>query len=147
MTARAELAYIFIDPDGTQGAGVVVVVQAPTGVVYASQVGGNANEERSVEGFAIPLFHPQYLDALEGYFGRYSGNLPYPGTPYEWWKEKDLQVLAEIVGRIPLWHTSRDKDEPAYLQFDGARLEELTEGWVPVVTRYGPGILTHQNCD
>ncbi|PTA67056.1 hypothetical protein C8263_14880 [Deinococcus arcticus] len=143
----AERAYVFLDPDGSQGAGAVVVVQAPTGVVYASQVGGYANDERSVEGFAIPLFHPQHLHALEMFFGRYGGNPPYPGTPYEWWQEKDLQVLTEIVRGIPLWHTTREKDEPASLEFDRARLDELTEGWIPVLTSYGPGILTHQNCD
>ena len=58
-----ERAYIFLDPDGSQGAGVVVIVQAPTGVVYASQVAGMQTEERSVEGFAIPNFHPAHLEA------------------------------------------------------------------------------------
>lgn len=142
-----ERAYVFLDPDGSQGAGLVVVVQAPTGVVYASQVGGYDNEEREVEGFAVPLFNPHHLNALELFFSRYSGNSPYLGTPYKGWQERDLQALAEIIGRIPLWQTSRDKDEPAYLEFDSARLEELTEGWVPILTPYGLGILIHSNCD
>jgi hypothetical protein len=142
-----ERAYVFLDPDGSQGAGLVVIVQAPTGVVYASQVGGYANEEREVEGFAIPLFNPHHLNVLKLFFGGYSGNPLYPGTSYERWQERDLQALAEIIGRIPLWQTNRDKDEPASLEFDSARLQELTEGWIPILTPYGPGILTHQNCD
>ncbi|WP_084473720.1 DUF6210 family protein [Deinococcus ficus] len=143
----AERAYVFLDPDGSQGAGVVVVVQAPTGVIYASQVGGGANEERCVEGFAIPLFAPQHLAALVSFFGRYGGNPPSSEASCARWQDRNLQALAEIVGQMPLWHTSRTKDEPAFLEFDRARLPELTEGWIPVITPYGPGILMHQNGD
>lgn len=147
MGDMVEQAYVFLDPDGSQGSGVVVVVQAPTGVVYASQVGGSANEERSVEGFAIPLFDTQHLNTLKMFFARYCRNPPGSAAPYESWKERDLQVLADIVRGITLWHTTREKDEPAQLECDWARLEELTEGWIPVLTPYGRGILTHQNCD
>lgn len=142
-----ERAYVFFDPDGSQGAGVVVVVQAPTGVIYASQVGGGANEERCVEGFAIPLFHSQHLKSLVSFFGRYGGNPPTLGASSATWNDLDLKALAEVVGQMPLWHTSRTKDEPAFLEFDRARLPELTEGWIPVITPYGPGILMHQNGD
>lgn len=142
-----ERAYVFLDPDGSQGAGVVVVVQAPTGVIYASQVGGYATEERSVEGFAIPLFQSQHLKSLVSFFGRYGENPPSPEASCARWQDRDLQALAEIVGQMPLWHTSRTKDEPAFLEFDRARLPVLTEGWIPVITPYGPGILMRQNGD
>ncbi|ULH18261.1 DUF6210 family protein (plasmid) [Deinococcus sp. KNUC1210] len=130
----SEFAYVFLDPDGTQGAGVVVVVQAPTGVVYASQVGGHENDERSIEGFGIPLFHPQPLERLTLFFGRYLGKPPSRRNASDGRSERDLLELADIVGGIPLWRTSRERDEPAFLKFDRDRLEELTEGWVPVVT-------------
>ncbi|MDP9766610.1 hypothetical protein QO006_004077 [Deinococcus enclensis] len=97
--------------------------------------------------FAIPLFRSQHLAALEGFFGRYGGNPPSPEASCARWQDRDLQALAEIVGQMPLWHTSRTKDEPAFLEFDRARLPELTEGWIPVITPYGPGILMHQNSD
>jgi len=142
VTARDELTYVFLDPDGTQGAGVVVVVQAPTGVVYASQVGGHANEERTVEGFAVPLFHP-----LEKVLRTVPGAPPDSAAGHVGWKDADVQALAELVRSIPLWHTGRNADEPACLELDPARLSDLTEGWIPVLTAYGPGILTHQNGD
>lgn len=140
-----EQAYIFLDPDGSQGAGVIVIVQAPTGVVYASQVGGMQNEERSVEGFAIPNFHPAHLEALLNFFARYHGSPPDGRTTL--WPPRHLDELNLILGRIPLWQTSREQDTPASLTLDRTRLQELTEGWIPVNTAYGPGILTHQNCD
>ncbi len=80
-------------------------------------------------------------------FGRYHGNPPYPGTPFNWWTEQDLDDLTNIVEKIPLWHTARDGDERAFLAFDRTRMDELTEAWVPVLTAYGPGILIHENCD
>nr|WP_232337404.1 DUF6210 family protein [Deinococcus arboris] len=141
------MAYIFLDPDGAEGSGAAVVVQAPTGVTYASQVGGHANEARSVEGFAVPVFTPQHVQALVRMFGRYHGNPPYPGTPFNGWTEKDLNDLSDIVAQIPLWRTTRASDERAFLAFDRTRLDELTEAWMPVLTAYGPGILIHENCD
>ncbi|MFB9990945.1 DUF6210 family protein [Deinococcus oregonensis] len=142
-----ELAHVFLNPAGNQGTGVVVVIQAPTGVLYAAQVAGHGNEERVVEGFALPIFNADYLQALKRFFGRYNGNLPSHLPPYEWWEGSDLQELAEIVSCIPLWSTSRNEDQPAFLEFDQLRLEELTEGWIPVRTVYGAGILIHQNSD
>lgn len=138
-------AYVFLDPDGTQGAGIVVIVQTPTGVVYASQVGGMRNEERAVEGFAIPNFHPSHLEALTAFFDRYHGSPP-DGLECPW-PASHIDELAQIISCVPLWHTSREHDTPAVLTLDRDRLEELTEGWIPVDTAYGPGILTHQNSD
>ncbi|WP_245557688.1 DUF6210 family protein [Deinococcus peraridilitoris] len=86
-------------------------------------------------------------DALKRFFTRYRGNPPCVSSTYGRWEEADLTELAGIIQRIPLWRTSRAVDELGYLLLDRSRLAELTEGWVPVVTVYGPAILTHQNCD
>jgi hypothetical protein len=52
---------------------------------------------------------------------------------------------------IPLGGASaardRDLEQPRTSGFDDERLKELTEGWVPVVTPMGKGILLFENCD
>lgn len=48
--------YIFLNPDGSQRRfDLNVVVEAPTGVVYAYQCAGHFHEIREVEGFLIPV--------------------------------------------------------------------------------------------
>src|SRR5688500_10775881 len=48
--------YIFLNPDGSQlRFDLNVVVEAPTGVVYALQCAGQFHEIREVEGFLIPV--------------------------------------------------------------------------------------------
>jgi len=46
---------ILLDPDGTQDFGLFLIVKAETGIRYVHQCAGYATEERSEEGFLIPL--------------------------------------------------------------------------------------------
>jgi hypothetical protein len=137
-----EAHYVFLDPDGTIGDfGLLLVVRASTGVTYAHQCGGLATEIQKAEGFPVPL-HPQDQAGLKAFFDRYHGNPPMV------WEKDELKELARIVACIHAFRTTADDDDTrANLTLDDGRIEELTEGWVPVISPMGAGVLVFQNSD
>jgi hypothetical protein len=59
-----------------------------------------------------------------------------------------LSVLRQLLGKIHVWRTDADgRDEKGILELDANRLSELTEGWIPVRSPFGPAILCFRNCD
>lgn len=159
--------YVFLDPDGALDFGLLVIVAARTGVVYAQQCAGLATKMRELEGFLVPVGitadeeRIQTLDSttsgriFQTFFQqKFQGNPP--DQPDEW-TDQEVEELAALVQAIPLWYTERDmvvdqrtvlsRDERAFLTLDTSRLNELTEAWVPVMTAYGPGVLVFRNSD
>ncbi|WP_437952067.1 DUF6210 family protein [Sorangium sp. So ce296] len=47
--------HVPLDPDGTWRATWLVVVEAPTGVLYEQQCAGNGCDDRAIEGYLVPL--------------------------------------------------------------------------------------------
>ncbi|NUP08827.1 MAG: hypothetical protein HOW73_22500 [Polyangiaceae bacterium] len=62
---------------------------------------------------------------------------------------KRLELLIERIAEIPWWSGGGATDETTRTPFvlDEKRLSEIVEGWVPVVTPDGAGILIWPNCD
>jgi hypothetical protein len=149
--------YVFLDPDGTQQLGLVIIVAAKTGVWYAHQCGGYSTEERDIKGFAVPLGAVSAEQPLISFFrDTFHGNPPALDRDLEadaggQWSADALDVLAALVGAILFWktypRTSGYEDERTFLELDRSRLRELTEAWVPVRTVYGPGVLIFANSD
>jgi hypothetical protein len=152
-----EKSYIFVDPDGTQEFGSLVIVVAPTCVVYAHQCGGLACELRELEGFAVPVGGPSAARPLRTFFHQtFHGNPPVPGHNTTarlgpWWTDAQIGELQALVEQIAFWKTyapeSGTDDERTFLKLDLERLEELTEAWIPVQTAYGSGVLIFANSD
>jgi Family of unknown function (DUF6210) len=145
-------AYVFLDPDGTQDFALLVVVASPTGVTYAHQCAGLRTEVREQEGFAIPVGGPDAAMPLLTFFRqRFKGNPPsrtFGGAST--WTDADVRELEALVGNIPLWRTRPDVEgdsERAFLKLDISNLSDVTEGWIPVQTVYGPAILLFRNSD
>ena len=149
--------YIFVDPDGRNGVGLVVIVIASTGVIYAHQCGGLRVLERMAEGFAVPLGDSKAAQPFIEFFrDEFHGNPPdldY-GSDASFgnrWSSDALNALSTIVETVAFWEThssaSEKEDHQAFLQLDLTRLSELTEAWVPVLTAYGPGVLIFDNSD
>lgn len=124
-----------LDPDGLTP---LLLVEAPTGVVYLHQCGGVACLQRRLEGFLVPLaggdraaaeltamFHEGETCA----FGQ-GGH----GLPMDRWSR-----LALVVGGLSSWDS---------VSLDDARRGEAVEGLVPVTTvPHGPAWLLCANCD
>ena len=106
--------YIFLDPDGTQDFGLLVIVAAPTGVVYAHQCGGLYTLQREAEGFIVPVGSLETAKALLVFFHRrFRGNPPFrePVKALDLWDEwppDALEELETLVGEIFLWKTNPD---------------------------------------
>ena len=153
---KRELRFVFLDPDGSSSPWIGVVIEAQTCVVYATQCAGTNTELRLIEGYFIPLggakinpeagqIDPLGLSALfhRAGSGSYGGSVDVlPG--------ERMEQLRRTVATIPCWATflpGQAEDRREALQIDDARLNQLCEAWVPVVTANGHGVLLWSNCD
>ncbi len=143
--------YIFLDPEGTQEMGLIVIVSAETGVLYAHQCAGLFLEIRTIEKFAVPLGDSNAAQKLKNFFSKFEDSVPPMNNSknQEFWKAEDLNELQILVEEIQFWKTSRDlqNDKKAFLELDFEKLADLTEAWIPVKMVYGPGVLVFANSD
>ena len=142
--------HVYLDPDGTGEFGLLVVVEAPTGVVYWHQCAGYMCSQRHAEGFVVPLGDRTAAEEIIAFFAKEFSGWPPPSAGDEPWNERNLSELDGIVAKIPYWHRTpeRRRDEKrGLLKLDRSRVDEITEAWVPVVTLDGPGILVFENSD
>jgi hypothetical protein len=127
--------------------GTYVIVEAPTGIVYQTQVGGHACDQKTLEGFLLPC-HPADHDdtrTLENFFHETFRGFP-PITRGREWNPSDLHKLREIVSQF-IVGCAEAESAYSHLTFDDSRSSQATEGWLPVLTPWGPGILVHENSD
>ncbi len=144
---------VTLDPDGSRFHWAGVVVRQATGVVYAHQVGGTRCAHHLAEGFYVPLGgnsvesrDPIDPRALTAVFHRADGWCDWTrhGAGMS---DEDVARLEAVVASIPCWGPVRTREKPVPLQLDPTRTEERCEGWIPVETPYGPGVLVHWSCD
>jgi Family of unknown function (DUF6210) len=136
---------IFLDPAGTIGQMLLLIVRANTGVVYEQQCGGYLCEQRKMEGFLIPVGGAEAAEKIYDWFWKNFKGHCYDGknqfTPTQ------LEELKSLVGGVRCWIQSGDESEPRQLELDVERIAECVEAWIPVVTPFGKGILTLGNSD
>jgi hypothetical protein len=135
--------YIFLDRDGNKDLGLILLVLAPTGVEYAVEIAGSATEDRSAEGFIIPLGKFELADDFFEFFQEQFADCPNPSSMV--WTQDRIDVLRDLVKEVTVWRTSPEKDVPSALDLDLGRLYELTAAWVPVTSPYGPAVLLFKN--
>lgn len=141
------MTYIFLNPDGTQDFGLHLIIHANTGVVYGHQCAGLANEERTQEGFLIPLSGSTTAKPFIEFFGKeFHGHSSAPQ-----WTPERMNRLRDLISTVISWRTApkdegRD-DERLRLMLDDSRFADCAEGWVPVRTVYGPATLVFENSD
>jgi hypothetical protein len=155
------LRRVFLDPDGSIPGLFGVIIQHPTGVRFEHQCGGVETLHFGVEGYFVPLgrlcvvtdegvFDPRRLTAVFHHGASCvwkgdPGKLP-PDTCHL--PADRLEQLRSLVATIPYWVCDEsDTEHRLQLRLDDARLGELVEAWVPVVTPDGPGVLVWENCD
>jgi hypothetical protein len=140
------MPHIFLNPDGTQEEALYLLVEQTTGVMYAHQCAGYLTQTRVAEGFLIPLGGSKAAHPFREWFWK-----TFHGNSYEsatQWSKLKLAELNELVSQVVCWRTDEsNQEELLFLALDEERLPECTEGWVPVKTPYGSGILIFDNCD
>lgn len=151
--------YVFLDPGGTFGRWLGLVVRRPTGVVYGTQCAGVCIHERFVEGFYVPLGGPSFdldqtdfllpdrSDLTRAFHDDGGGCISSPSTG-DTLPSEMLERLARAVASIVCWETTlEDRDHRGHVTLDRARLAEAVEAWLPVESPLGPGVLVYENCD
>jgi hypothetical protein len=125
-----------------------IIVAASTGVVYVNQVNGVACEERSLEGFYVPLsattaqvFDPTWWGRHEN---RRSPVARMADEGRRHWRERAVEIEAalavirpSVVANVKV--VESDENVEAWVRVT----VELTEGSTDILD----GVLTWQNCD
>jgi len=138
-------AVIRLNPDGIRDFGLLLLVETSHGVRYEHQVAGYACDQRVARGFLIPLGPPAFADPLVEFFARsFRGNPPLSG----WlaWAQDQRDTCADLVSKVQVLD-QRAAEKWVRLAVDYSRGGAVTEGWIPVLTPYGPGVLLFRNSD
>ena len=146
---------VVLNPTGMLRDGwMFVVVFARTGVEYDQQCGGVACDHRSVEGYLVPVdefslshggsridasdFRSIFHRGDSCIWGRRGSSIP----------RERLERLTALVEAVPFWRSSEGTlGERGRLLLDTNRIGEVLEGYVPVLTPDGRGVLLWENCD
>ncbi|MDK0524924.1 DUF6210 family protein [Streptomyces sp. ML-6] len=125
--AMSSRRFVSLGPDGMSAGGWLhVVVEAKTGVFYQKQYGGTACRQGQVEGFLVPLFGPDELDALRELFEKDFRGV---GTWNYAWPDDERDGLREIIGAIRYWAYDGTTEEPRPFRLDESRMSEADEAW------------------
>ncbi|MFD5463943.1 DUF6210 family protein [Kitasatospora sp. NPDC127059] len=136
--------FVTLDQDGAADGWLHVVVEAPTGVFYQQQYGGQLCRQGQAEGFLVPVFGPDALDALRQLFEEeFAG----AGTWNYSWPDDERARLCGIIESIPYWASDGHTEDLHVLRLDESRIRDADESWVPVITPDGPGVLLWANSD
>lgn len=142
---------VLLDPDGSVGRGLYVIVAAQTGVTYETQCGGTHCLSRHVEGFLVPCPSEGFEgggdieERLAAFFARHFRGEAVPASA---WPAYLVDELSIIVRDVVFWRTPLEgSSERLHLSLDRQRLADCIEAWVPVMTPDGRGVLTFTNSD
>lgn len=110
----------------------VLLVLKKTGVVYEQQCNGLACHHKKAEGYLFPVgdvFYHRKLEEIMVDFCRMRGS--------------DISIID--ITSINILVSEVLSDFNGALNF--SKLDELVEGWFPVITDLGEAILLFENCD
>ena len=146
--------YIVLDADGSWSPWLIAAIKGPTEVIYEHQCAGTGCDHRLIEGFLVPisgfwLKHEDGVVTVDPFT-----EIFHEGTACAWsWAGSRLPLerlegLKKLVEKLPYWQCDgQGNDHRLNLKLDENRLFEVAEGWIPITTPDGPGVLLFQNCD
>jgi hypothetical protein len=147
MVVTEDRIYIDVNPRGESPHFLGLIVDHRSGVIYGNQAGGLACVWRSLEGYLAVLGSGAVAESYVRFFTRFDGRPPLAG---EEWSPEDLAELSALVAGISGYSTT---DESGYgetelaVRVDSDRVDELTEGWIPVRVGEAQGVLVFPNSD
>jgi hypothetical protein len=122
---------------------IAVIVEASTGVTYENQTGGTRCLPRRVEGYYVPVYVEEGLQALRQAFEvSLGGSGTHRGLPAD-----VLEEVRAAVSLLVMMSSIRPGHPEMRIELDESRFDEIDEAWVPVTTPDGRGILTWENSD
>lgn len=125
-----------LDPDGLAP---VLLVEAPTGVVYLHQCGGVTCLQRRLEGFLVPLVAPEgAAAALTRVFHDEEDGCIWGSVGARLGADR-LEGLRAGVATLRTWEVA--------LALDEGRHADVVEALVPVTSAHGAAWLLWANCD
>ena len=135
---------VLIDPDGTGPDWAYVVIAHRTSVRYQHQYGGTATRQGELEGYLVPVDATNARPLLDEVFVTRLRSVGSWGRPLE----PDLfESVRAAVSQIRFWPNTQGSPQVESLSVDVDRLDEMDEGWVPVVTSDVAGVLVWPNSD
>ena len=139
--------YVDVNPRDDSPDVLGLIVERRTGVVYGNQVGGLECIWRALEGFLVVLGTGRIPQCFIDLFARYRG---WPPASRADWSREDLADLASLIARTaPFVTTGLDGfgETRSAIRLADERLDELTEGWIPVAFADMRGVLVFPNSD
>lgn len=120
-----------------------IIICCETGVVWVNQSGHHACSQQAAEGFLIPI----NIDACDFAAG-VCGYMVYGDEEYDE-TEEYRKELADGIDSDFNWYSSGIIER---IRFDYSRINEMMEGWFPVIVRMWDsidriGYLCTPNCD
>lgn len=101
--------------------------------------------QASVQGYLVPVDLSKAREMLDGLFIRDLHGVGL-GSPRDHHADTIARVRA-AVEMVRFWESSPDPAAVDRLQLDGARLNQIDEAFIPVVSLDGPGVLVWDNSD
>lgn len=135
----------------------VAIICAPTGIICTAQVGGISCKHPKVEGFTVPLHS---LNTEKFRKNLYNFNDCDKGCSFHSKIDKDkMNKYANAVDKFLKTAFNKKNEQQMLFTFDYDRIDELTEGWWPVLVQFSEwltdkpydtkfkGYLHFGNCD
>ena len=128
--------------------GLMLIVQSTTGVTYETQCNGTSCSQRTAEGFLIPISSSEGAQNLYDWFQSYGDTCNDMGKFWDPQAAQKVEQLSALMRNIRCWYSDPNgKCKPHHLELDVTRMSECVQAWIPVITPYGPAILTSRNSD
>jgi hypothetical protein len=149
-----KVRYIELDPDGTDSKWIGVIVEHQTGIIYGHQCGGTSNMHYLIEGFYVPVGGAK-IDIDDGYIEVQEFTKIFhikKSCSYAWpnrLPDDRINNLKQLVSSVPFWDCKYESNESLReaLEIDDNKIGQACEGFIPVLTAQGKGVLVWSNCD
>lgn len=117
-----------------------VIVFAETGVFYRHQFAGLVCHSNTVQGYLVPVIADQALRDLDELFVRGGGHDQCGVVGQGEWTDEMQQRVITAVETVNFYPSDAPRQDYEKLRVDLRRIDEMGEGWVPVITPDGDGV-------
>ncbi|MEK6238940.1 MAG: DUF6210 family protein [Planctomycetales bacterium] len=131
------MKYVFVNLSGKRLDAIYLLIADETGVTYGHQSGEGANFNE-LEGYMIPLAERIHASDLELFFTKIVLNTDISNVD-------NVNQLETLVSEFDIMIVDQTFMATSYapLELDLERIKDAVDGWIPVKSVYGPGVLIY----